>query len=135
MYTIDDIAQLVQPIADDLTSGAAEIALRAINIFQDMLDGTEDLPVSVVKDRLVATARRLVDAQPAMAPLFHLSNTVLIATKDAKTQAQIVSDCAVALNKCAPSSSPAISHMSPLFSGMNAAEKNGNTFTSRPSSK
>jgi translation initiation factor 2B subunit (eIF-2B alpha/beta/delta family) len=97
MYTIEDIAELVKPITDDLTSGAAEIALRAINIFQDMLQGTEDMAPGAVKERLVATARALVDAQPAMAPLFHLSNTVLIATRNSQTQAQIVSDCADAL--------------------------------------
>lgn len=89
MKQLQELKQLVCPIADDLTSGAAEIALRAITVFQTMLEGTDNLPTADVKARLIETARALKDAQPAMAPLFHLGNRVLLATTNAKTVSEI----------------------------------------------
>ncbi len=92
-----ELEEMVAPIRDDLLSGAAEIALRAITVFQGMLQGTEDMPVAEVEARLVKTARTLTEAQPAMAPLFHLGNTVLLACRGAKTVAQIQERCQEAL--------------------------------------
>lgn len=76
MDTYDQLPELIKPIRDDLLSGAAEIALRGITIFQTVMRD-DDLSISDLKSRVRETARALVDAQPAMAPLFHLSNMVL----------------------------------------------------------
>ncbi|HEY9775216.1 MAG TPA: hypothetical protein V6C81_15735 [Planktothrix sp.] len=88
MDKFDQLPQLIQPIRDDLLSGAAEIALRAITIFQTVMND-EGQSAAQMKERLVQTARALVDAQPAMAPLFHLSNMVLQAMQGASTVEEI----------------------------------------------
>lgn len=93
----EQIAQLVQPIADDLLSGAAEIALRAINVFQTVMQDEED--TEHLQALLVQTARALIDAQPAMAPLFHLGNEVLTATKECKNVGEIKQKAQQSLDK------------------------------------
>lgn len=76
-----NLKELVAPISDDLTSGAAEIALRAITVFQTVLSHPEDKTAEAIKKSLNQTAVCLVEAQPAMAPVFHLSNQVLTAVE------------------------------------------------------
>ncbi len=93
------IAELVRPLKDDLLSGAAEIALRAITVFQTVMAGTEGQKPAQVKELLVETARTLVNAQPAMAPVFHLSNGVLMAVENAKTTEEIHQECNLALER------------------------------------
>src|SRR5258707_742107 len=100
MQELQELNKLVVPIRDDLTSGAAEIALRAITIFQTMLQGTDEMSPDMVKQRLIHTARALVKVQPAMAPLFHLSNSVLNAVTEATTVEAIHERCNVALADC-----------------------------------
>lgn len=97
MDKLQELEQLVAPIRDDLLSGAAEIALRAITVFQTMLQGTEKLDVTEVEQRLISTARALTEAQPAMAPLFHLGNTVLLAVRGSRSVAEIQERCQDAL--------------------------------------
>ncbi len=99
MEKLHELDQLVAPIRDDLLSGAAEIALRAITAFQTMLQGTENMSVKEVEQRLISTAHALTEAQPAMAPLFHLSNKVLLAIRGAKTVAEVHEKCQEALMK------------------------------------
>src|SRR5258707_14529396 len=97
MQKLQELDDLVAPIRDDLLSGAAEIALRAITVFQTMMQGTEGLSTGEVEERLISTARALTEAQPAMAPLFHLGNTVLLAIRGAKTVPDIYERCQNAL--------------------------------------
>jgi translation initiation factor 2B subunit (eIF-2B alpha/beta/delta family) len=94
----EQLTELVQPIRDDLLSGAAEIALRAIILFQTVMSD-ESGSVEQLKEGIVATARALVEAQPAMAPLFHLSNMVLLAMEKEKTVEGIQTSCQAALDK------------------------------------
>ncbi len=95
------IIELIQPIADDLLSGAAEIALRAITVFQSVLANQEnDLPSAEQKKAaLTYTACALIDAQPAMAPLFHLGNDLLLAIDFATTNDQLIESSSAALAK------------------------------------
>jgi translation initiation factor 2B subunit (eIF-2B alpha/beta/delta family) len=93
----EQVNTLVQPIKDDLLSGAAEIALRAITVFQTVL-AKDDSP-ETAKAHLTYTARQLIDAQPAMAPLFHLGNSVLLAIEPAKTLEELRDRCNTALTK------------------------------------
>ncbi|MGH9553873.1 MAG: translation initiation factor eIF-2B [Terriglobales bacterium] len=85
MDKFEQLPELIKPIRDDLLSGAAEIALRAITIFQTVMNDPAVTSTEKLRERLVATARALVDAQPAMAPVFHLSNSVLQGMEGAKT--------------------------------------------------
>lgn len=87
------ISELVKPIKEDLLSGAAELALRAIVIFQTVLADHQNEEPEKLRDLLRQTARELVNAQPAMAPIFHLANSVLLNISDAKTSAEIATVC------------------------------------------
>jgi len=94
----EGVTNLIQPIRDDLMSGAAEIALRAITVYQSVLAGDQKSPEQL-KSNLTFTAKSLIDAQPAMAPLFHLGNDVLMAIEGGQTVEDIHSRCAGALTK------------------------------------
>lgn len=102
------ISDLVNPIGEDLSSGAAELALRAISIFQAVMSEREGQPQQsdqgavTLKDNLKFAARALVDCQPAMAPIFHLANSVLIAIDDSQPAiktGEIIKRCQAALNE------------------------------------
>jgi translation initiation factor 2B subunit (eIF-2B alpha/beta/delta family) len=93
--------ELIQPIADDLLSGAAELALRAITIFQSVLANQEgDLPsVEQKKAAITYTAKAMIDVQPAMAPLFHLGNDLLLAIDGAETNETLAEQANSTLTK------------------------------------
>jgi translation initiation factor 2B subunit (eIF-2B alpha/beta/delta family) len=95
----DHISELVRPIREDLLSGAAELALRAITIFQTIMTTNEKTSPAELKKLLAETVNALIEAQPAMAPLFHLGNAVLLSINECKTVADIQSDCQAALDK------------------------------------
>ncbi len=99
MEKSDKIRELVSPIREDLLSGAAEIALRAITIFQTVLADNDETSPDEMRRLLIHVVHCLLDAQPAMAPVFHLGNAVLLAISDSKTTADIRSDCQAALDK------------------------------------
>lgn len=90
MQQLQSLDELVAPIKNDLTSGAAEIALRAITVFQAMIEGSEHLKAQELKARLADIARALVAAQPAMAPVFRLCNNVLLAVAPSIRTTQII---------------------------------------------
>jgi translation initiation factor 2B subunit (eIF-2B alpha/beta/delta family) len=92
------IAELIQPISEDLLSGAAEIALKAIFIYQTVINLEPDSDLVTLQADLAQTARALVNCQPAMAPLFHLSNHVLFATQQAANPAELRKSCQKALD-------------------------------------
>lgn len=85
------IGELVQPVRDDLLSGAAEVALRAITIFQTVMQDATD--PDELKKLLIVTSEALIDAQPAMAPVFHLCNSILLSIRSANTVEEIKNRC------------------------------------------
>jgi translation initiation factor 2B subunit (eIF-2B alpha/beta/delta family) len=87
------ISEQVKPIVEDLQSGAAELALRAIVVFQTIMSKKADSTPDEVRTLLQQAAKQLVGGQPAMAPLFHLCNKVLISIDDAKTTAELTEKC------------------------------------------
>lgn len=99
MKTREELEALVTPLRDDLTSGAAEIALQAISVFRTIIAESAGQDVNKTRDLLVETAKAVIKAQPAMAPLFHLGNNVLIATQDAKSTEDMEAKCDEALEK------------------------------------
>jgi translation initiation factor eIF-2B subunit delta len=96
----NQIAALVRPIQEDLLSGAAEIALRAITIFQAVLNLDDDTAKEIepLRANLVETAHALLSAQPAMAPVFHLCNQVLSTAEKAKTVCELKNNCQITLD-------------------------------------
>ena len=64
------ITELVKPIREDLLSGAAELALRAITILQGILTANEATTAEELKSQLTDTVQALIDAQPAMTSIF-----------------------------------------------------------------
>jgi translation initiation factor 2B subunit (eIF-2B alpha/beta/delta family) len=97
MEPFEQIQALVKPIREDLQSGAAEIALRAITVFQTILASQELKNQEDLKAALNLVVKTLLDAQPAMAPVFHLCNTVLLAISQSNNQDQTRTDCQAAL--------------------------------------
>lgn len=75
MGSSQDLQQMVSTIADDLTSGAAELGLRAINIYRHILDNAST--AASAKADLAKVSGELIKGQPAMAPLFNLANDML----------------------------------------------------------
>lgn len=84
------IDELVTPIKDDLSSGAAELALQGIAAFRTLMSENEKASPEQLTALLIAMAQALVKAHPAMAPLFHLGNDVLQATKQSKDTRAII---------------------------------------------
>ncbi len=87
------ILELVGPIKEDLLSGAAELALRAIVVFQTIMSEKSSESPARLTELITETAKTLVEAQPAMAPLFHLCNKVLISIADASISAELIANC------------------------------------------
>jgi len=87
------ISELVAPIKEDLLSGAAELALRAIVVFQTIFTEKAKETPEVVRGLIQQASKELVSGQPAMAPLFHLCNKVLIAIDDAATTQELSEKC------------------------------------------
>jgi translation initiation factor eIF-2B subunit delta len=84
------IEELVAPIRDDLTSGAAELALRGIAAYRSLLSEIPlDEKPEEIEQLLIKASKALVKAHPAMAPLFHLANSILIDTRGAKTAPEL----------------------------------------------
>jgi translation initiation factor 2B subunit (eIF-2B alpha/beta/delta family) len=71
--------RLIDTIRADNTSGAAELARMAAIAVLEWTDQTALMPLHAWKTELSALASGLYTAQPAMAPLFHLVNEILLA--------------------------------------------------------
>lgn len=92
------IEELVAPIRDDLTSGAAELALRGITVFRSLMTESANDSAAELYQLLITTAQALVKSQPAMAPIFHLSNTVLQSASDITKTDEMISRADAALD-------------------------------------
>jgi translation initiation factor 2B subunit (eIF-2B alpha/beta/delta family) len=78
--------RLVDAIRADNTSGAAELARMAAVAVLEWTDQTALMPLHAWKAELSALASGLYTAQPAMAPLFHLVNEILLALESTAVQ-------------------------------------------------
>jgi translation initiation factor 2B subunit (eIF-2B alpha/beta/delta family) len=78
--------RLVDTIHADNTSGAAELARMAAIGVLEWIDQTASMPPHAWKAELSALASGLYMAQPAMAPLFHLVNEILLALEATAVQ-------------------------------------------------
>jgi translation initiation factor eIF-2B subunit delta len=99
MNSREQMEKLLEPIGEDLTSGAADLALQGVMVFRMLVAESGDQPPEQLKQALVETGRRLVHGQPAMAPLFNLANSVLSATKDIESSEKLVQVCEATLDQ------------------------------------
>jgi translation initiation factor eIF-2B subunit delta len=81
--------RLVDSIRADNTSGAAELAKTAAMAVLEWIDQTMRLPLPAWKAELSAFASALRKAQPAMAPLFNLVNTILLVLESTAVQQEL----------------------------------------------
>ena len=70
-----ELNALVAPLRADVHGGAAEIALRAIEAYEQVLEGASTFPSMLTE--LEELSLQMIDAQRAMAPLLHLAARVL----------------------------------------------------------
>jgi len=88
-----EIEKMLSAISEDLQSGAAELGLRAINIYRHVLENAEGKSPSTIKGEFVEISQKLIAGQPAMAPLFNLANDMLFAVDRCNSQAEMVNEC------------------------------------------
>ncbi len=93
MGNSQELEQMVSGIAEDLTSGAAELALRAINVYRFVAANGESKGLDEVKAELAEASRKLISGQPAMAPIFNLANDMLFAADTANNLEDLKSRC------------------------------------------
>jgi translation initiation factor eIF-2B subunit delta len=71
------LERLIRDLAEDKTSGAAELARDAAEVLVVLAKQSEARDLDSFLGELSATGRKLIQAQPSMAPLFNLVNRVL----------------------------------------------------------
>jgi translation initiation factor eIF-2B subunit delta len=71
-------------LADDHTSGAVEIATRAASVLLLFVAEAEAEDEHSFQRQLVAAGKALIQAQPSMAPLFNLVNSVIAGVQGAR---------------------------------------------------
>jgi ribose 1,5-bisphosphate isomerase len=79
---------MVDALGADNTSGAAEIARRAVEALRQWLEHMGSVDFDRWRTEFMVFGRRLYAAQPAMAPLFHLVNDAMLAMESAATLAE-----------------------------------------------
>lgn len=72
---------LVAPLRADVESGATTVARTAADVFRRAADRADVESAEELRSLLADLAVRILDAQPAMAPLFHVGARVLQAGK------------------------------------------------------
>lgn len=99
MKLSEEVEKMITEIAEDLVSGAAELALRAINVFRATLMQCQSSSLGDAKELLTETARSIVKAHPAMAPLYNLGSEVLFAADSVSSTDELETKCGEALTK------------------------------------
>lgn len=73
----DQTLKAIKDLATDNFSGATEIENKALAIFSFFIIHNRDNSLSSFRKKLVTLCIQLTQAQPSMAPLFHLANNIL----------------------------------------------------------
>ncbi len=71
------IAALIREVSEDNTSGAVELTKKATQALLLLSDETRAQDLSPFLSEFMTAGRELIQAQPSMAPLFNLVNSVL----------------------------------------------------------
>lgn len=93
------IEQLIAPIGNDLLSGAAEIALQAISVFQSILSSVNTDKPEELRQVLKFTSQKFVDSQPAMASLYNLAQVLLRTANKFSSVIEIKTECQKVLDQ------------------------------------
>jgi len=78
------VADLIREVAKDKTSGAVELTRKGAEALLLLADQTAAQDTPQLLSELLSTGRKLIEAQPSMAPLFTLVNTVLSGLNEAQ---------------------------------------------------
>jgi len=73
---LDEVDRIIIDIASDNKSGSTDILKRCVNAVQTFTEGYHGKPDEFLRE-LLAVCRKLLEAQPAMAPVFNCVNDVL----------------------------------------------------------
>jgi translation initiation factor 2B subunit (eIF-2B alpha/beta/delta family) len=87
MDTAPRFDALIAPLRDDVVSGASQVAAAAAEILCQAADGVHATDVPSLRHALAHLGIRILEAQPAMAPLVALVSDVLRATDRAPSVA------------------------------------------------
>lgn len=82
------LRDLIEDLAQDTSSGAAELASRATAVLVTLAERSEATSVASFVQQVAETGRLLVQSQPSMAPLFNLVNSVLWSLENARDVAE-----------------------------------------------
>jgi translation initiation factor 2B subunit (eIF-2B alpha/beta/delta family) len=80
-----DISLEIKETGEDNTSGAAELTRKAAETFIHLIDCVEVSSRSQYMVYIESAAQKLVQAQPAMAPIFNLCNGILLSIDELET--------------------------------------------------
>jgi translation initiation factor eIF-2B subunit delta len=83
--TAPNVESLIQDLAKDNTSGAAELARDASEVFAILAEQTKAKDLTSFLSELSAVGRGVIQAQPSMAPLFNLVNAVMSSVAAARS--------------------------------------------------
>lgn len=84
-----NIQQSIEEIRLDNTSGSAELAVKAAQTLIDLVTTNKISSASQLRKSITKTAKNLVNAQPAMAPLFNIANETLHAVDELNDKERI----------------------------------------------
>lgn len=93
MDNSQELSLMVSDIAEDLTSGAAELGLRSVVIYRQLLNNAATANIAALKAQIAELSHKLITGQPAMAPLFNLANDILFAADSAQSVDELISTC------------------------------------------
>lgn len=84
-----EIENLLQQIRSDNTSGAVELTIDAAGCYELLLTKIDPGSAAELMGYLVLTSQKLIQTQPAMAPIFNLANNILFGIDGIVDVAQI----------------------------------------------
>ncbi|HXG90820.1 MAG TPA: hypothetical protein VNN73_00430 [Blastocatellia bacterium] len=90
------VRALVDEIAADNSSGAAEIVCRAAEAFSLLEENQSEADIERARKRVIEICAALVRAQPVMSPLARLASAVVAASFESLTADEVVRSAAVA---------------------------------------
>lgn len=101
MTTSPELDRMISEVTNDLLSGAAELALRAVNIFRYAISDEcgGDRSLAGVKSSLTIISKKLIKGHPAMAPIFNLCNQILFAAEKSATTEELEAVVAKSLDE------------------------------------
>ncbi len=101
MTTSPELDRMISEVTNDLLSGAAELALRAVNIFRYAISDEcgGDRSLAGIRSNLTIISKKLIKGHPAMAPIFNLCNQILFTAETSSTTEELEAVVAKSLDE------------------------------------